>query len=199
MTTDPRQFAPATERNREPILEVLRRVLPATGLVLEVASGTGEHVAHFASALPDLEFQPTEYEAERRASVDAWAAGLGNVRPAVALDATADVWPVARAAAVFCANMIHIAPWAACVGLMAGAARVLPQGGVLVLYGPFLREGVPTAPGNVAFDASLRARDARWGVRDVAEVAAVAAGQGLGLDEVVEMPANNLIVVFRRG
>lgn len=199
MTGDARQVAPATERNREPILEVLRRVLPARGLVLEVASGTGEHVAHFARALPGLTFQPTEYDAARRASVDAWAAGLGNVRAAVALDATAAEWPVAEAAAVFCANMIHIAPWSACVGLMAGAGRVLAPGGVLVLYGPFLRDGVPTAPGNVAFDASLRARDAAWGVRDLGAVAALAAAQGLALDEVVEMPANNLMVVFRRG
>lgn len=201
MTGDPRQHAPATERNRGAILEVLRRVLPARGLVVEVASGTGEHVAHFARALPGLEFQPTEHEAERRASVDAWTAGLGNVRSAVALDATDPKWPVAEAeaAAVFCANMIHIAPWTACVGLMTGAGRVLTPGGVLVLYGPFLREGVPTAPGNVAFDESLRARDERWGVRDLGEVVALAAWHRLELDELVEMPASNLMVVFRRG
>ncbi len=199
MTGDPRQFAPATDRNRGPILDVLRRVLPARGLVLEVASGTGEHVAYFAQAMPGMAFQPTEYEAERRASVDAWTAGLGNVRAAMPLDATASEWPVSDVTAVFCANMIHIAPWTACAGLMVGAGRVLLPGGVLVLYGPFLREGVPTAPSNVAFDTSLRARDERWGVRDLAAVAALAEGCGLGLDEVVEMPAHNLIVVFRRG
>ena len=199
MTGDPRQVAPATERNRGPILEVLRRVLPPQGLVLEVASGTGEHVAYFARALTGLTFQPTEFDAERRASVDAWAADLDNVRPAVALDATAAEWLVEEAAAVLCANMIHIAPWEACVGLIAGAGRVLSPGGVLVLYGPFLQTGVPTAPGNVSFDASLRARDVRWGVRDLGAVVALAAGQGLELDEIVEMPANNLMVVFRRG
>ena len=198
MTRDPRQVAPATERNRGPILDVLRRVLPAQGLVLEVASGTGEHVAHFARALPGLTFQPTEYEAARRASVDAWTAGLPNVRSAVALDATSPVWPVAAAAAVFCANMIHIAPWSACAGLMTGAGRVLTPGGLLVVYGPFLRAGVPTAAGNLAFDAALRARDANWGVRDLEDVVALAARHRLRLDEVVEMPANNLMVVFRR-
>jgi SAM-dependent methyltransferase len=199
MGTDARMYAPATVRNREPILAVLRRVLPQSGLVLEVASGTGEHIAHFASALPGLTFQPTEFDAERRASVDSWAAGLRNVRPAVALDAMALVWPVEQANAIFCANMIHIAPWEATLGLLAGAGRVLPPGGVLVLYGPYQRGGAHTAESNAAFDADLRMRDACWGVRDLDDVARVAAGVALVLEEVVEMPANNLIVVFRRG
>lgn len=199
MATDARMFAPAAMRNREPILAILRRVLPRSGLVLEVASGTGEHIAHFAAGLPGLTFQPTEFDADRRASVDAWTAGLRNVRPAVALDATAPVWPVERAAAMFCANMIHIAPWEATLGLLAGAGRVLPPGGVLVLYGPYMQGGAHTAESNAAFDADLRMRDARWGVRDLDEVARVAACAELRLEEIVEMPANNLVVVFRRG
>ncbi len=198
MTPDPRQFAPAAARNREPILEVLRGVLPAAGLVLEVASGTGEHVAHFAAGLPGLIFQPTEFDAGRRESVDAWTAGLGNVRPAVALDASGDAWPVEAADAIVCINMIHIAPWAAAEGLMRGARRVLPVGGVVVLYGPFKREGQHTAESNVAFDASLRGRDAAWGVRDLEAVTALAEGAGLRLEAVAEMPANNLTVVYRR-
>jgi hypothetical protein len=198
MQPDPRQSAPATLRNRAPILAVLRRVLPATGLVLEIASGTGEHVAHFAAALPGLTFQPTEFDPARRASVDAWAAGLGNVRPAIALDASQAIWPVAAAAAMFCANMIHIAPWEATIGLIAGAGRVLPPGGALVLYGPFTQGRVHSAESNAAFDADLRGRDPRWGVRDLDDVAVLAQAAGLDLEEIVEMPANNRIVIFRR-
>ncbi len=199
MSDDPRRFAPATERNRAPILEALRRVLPPSGLVLEVASGTGEHCAFFAAALPGLEWQPTDPDAEGRASIDAWCAGLANVRPALALDAAAEGWQVARAEAVLCVNMIHIAPWAATVGLMRGAGRVLGAGAPLVLYGPYRRDGVTTAESNEEFDRSLRARDARWGLRRLEEVAAEAARNGFGTPEVVEMPANNLTVVFRRG
>ncbi|MGQ9364820.1 DUF938 domain-containing protein [Azospirillum sp. ST 5-10] len=196
--TDARRSAPAAERNRDPILDVLRRVLPATGLVLEVASGTGQHAVHFAAALPGLEWQPSDADARARASVAAWRAdaGLANLREPLALDAAAGSWPVARADAVVCINMIHIAPWAAAQGLLRGAARLLPEGAPLVLYGPFRRDGRHTAPGNAAFDADLRARDPAWGVRDLGEVAAAAAGFRLG--EVVEMPANNLTVVFRR-
>jgi SAM-dependent methyltransferase len=199
MSDDPRRFAPATERNRAPILEALRRVLPPSGLVLEVASGTGEHCAFFAAALPGLEWQPTDPDAEGRASIDAWCAGLANVRPALALDAAAEGWQVARAEAVLCVNMIHIAPWAATVGLMRGAGRVLGAGAPLVLYGPYRRDGVTTAESNEEFDRSLRARDARWGLRRLEEVAAEAARNGFGAPEVMEMPANNLTVVFRRG
>lgn len=196
MTEDPRRFAPAVARNREPLLEVLRDVLPATGLVLEIASGTGEHAAHVAAAMPGLIWQPSDPDAESRASIDAWAAGRPSIRPALALDATAWPWPIERADAVLCVNMIHIAPWAATLGLMHGAAAVLPSGAPLVLYGPYLRDGVPTAPGNIDFDASLRARNPEWGIRRLEDVAAAA--QGFTLDRVVEMPANNLTVVFRR-
>ena len=198
--TDPRRFAPAAARNRDPILAALRPRLPAAGLVLEVASGSGEHAIHLAAALPALTFQPSDPDPGARASIDAWAAkaGLANIRPALALDAAAADWPAAAADAVVCINMIHIAPWAACEGLVRGAARLLPAGGPLILYGPYRRDGRHTAPSNAAFDADLRARDPAWGVRDLEAVAALAAGQGFGPPEAVEMPANNLTVIFRR-
>jgi SAM-dependent methyltransferase len=195
-----KRSAPAAERNRGPILDVLRGVLPATGLVLEIASGTGQHVVHFAAALPRLEFQPSDVDDDNLASVRAWIAetGLTNVRPPIRLDVRDPVWPVARADALFCANMIHIAPWAAAEGLLAGAGRVLPPGGVLCLYGPFAFGGRFLAPSNEAFDASLRARDPAWGVRDLDVVTATAAGHGLVREALFEMPANNHVVVFRR-
>lgn len=198
MTDDARQFAPATARNREPILEILRRVLPSQGLVLEVSSGTGEHATFFAPQLSGLTWQPSDPDPAARASIAAWTAATGatNVRPPLALDARADVWPLTRAAAIVCINMIHIAPWEAALGLFAGASRILVKGSPLVLYGPFKRGGEHTAPSNAAFDASLRARDPSWGVRDLDSVVAAAAQAGLGLFEVVAMPANNLSVVF---
>jgi hypothetical protein len=201
-TPDPRLYAPAVARNREPILAVLSRVLPATGLVLEVASGSGEHAAFFAAALPLLTWQPSDADPRARASIAAFrdAGAPPNLLPPVALDASAAAeWPVVGAAAVVCINMIHIAPWSACEGLMAGAARILPLGGVLYLYGPYKEEGRHTAPSNAAFDADLRARDPRWGVRDLAEVIALARRHGLAHRETVAMPANNRSVVFRRG
>jgi SAM-dependent methyltransferase len=202
MTRDARRHAPATARNRDAILAALRRHLPARGLVLEVASGTGEHVAYFAAALPDLAFQPSDPDPDARASVDAWGAGLPNLRPALALDATAPDWERAAggaADAVLCVNMVHIAPWAATEGLARGAARLLPAGGVLCLYGPFKRGGRHTAPSNAAFDADLRASDPAWGVRDLEAVAAEAASRGFEAPAVEQMPANNLFVAFRRG
>lgn len=194
-----RQSAPATERNREPILAVLREVLPSAGLVLEIASGTGEHAVHFARHLPRLTWQPSE--AGSLASIAAWRewARLPNLLEPVRLDVTAQPWPVARAAALFCANMIHIAPWHACASLFAGARTVLSGGAPLVLYGPFLRDGVPTAPSNLAFDAELRARDSAWGIRRLAEVERVAGECGFALAALAEMPANNLTVTFVRG
>lgn len=197
MSDDPRRFAPAVARNRDPILAVLRRVLPATGLVLEVASGTGEHCAHFGAALPGLAFQPTEPEAEGRASCDGWCGGLPNVRRALPLDVIAADWPVARADAVLCINMAHIAPWGATLGLLRGAARVLGPGAPLVLYGPWIRAGVATAEGNLDFDASLRARNAEWGLRRLEDLVA-AAGAEFAPPEVIEMPANNVTLVLRR-
>ena len=193
---DPRRHAPATARNREALLAALRGLLPATGLVLEIGAGTGEHAVHMARALPELTWQPSDPSAEARASTDAWAGDQANIRRALALDAEAWPWPIARADAVLCVNMIHIAPWAATLGLLRGAAAILPAGAPLVLYGPFLRAGVETAGGNLEFDASLRERNPAWGLRALEAVAAVA--EGFALEGVAEMPANNLTVLFRR-
>ncbi|MBZ4330339.1 class I SAM-dependent methyltransferase [Corallococcus interemptor] len=195
-----KRHAPATERNREPLLAVLREVLPAEGTLLEVASGTGQHAAFFAKAFPGLAWQPTDGDPAALESIDAWRGeeGLSNVLPARVLDASSDAWPVEHADAMLCVNMIHIAPWAACQGLMRGAARVLRPGGRLVLYGPYFVEGKQTAPSNLAFDESLRARDPSWGVRELGAVTAEAARHGLQRERVVEMPSNNLTVVFRR-
>ncbi len=183
---------PATERNREPILAVLTRVLPPRSLVLEVASGSGEHAAYFAERL-DVTWQPSDPDPVHRASIDDWCAGL--CPPALDLDA-AKPWPIDRADVVFCANMVHIAPWEACLGLLAGALTVLAPGGLLVMYGPFLRHGAHTSPSNEAFDASLRARNPTWGVRDLDVIASTATA--FALDEEVVMPSNNFTVVFRR-
>lgn len=190
--------SPAAERNRDAIASVLGRWLPAVGTVLEVASGSGEHAVHFARAFPDLTWQPSDPDAEALASVAAWReeAGLANLLAPVALDAASADWPLDRADAIVCVNMVHISPWAATVGLFAGAARLLAPGAPLVLYGPFRRAGVATAASNEAFDASLKARDPRWGLRDVETLAAL--HPGLPLVDVVEMLANNLMLLFRR-
>jgi Protein of unknown function (DUF938) len=201
MKEDARLYAPAAARNREPILDVLRRHLPSRGFVLEVASGSGEHVAHFAqSSGPDLVFQPSDPDPGARASIDAWATALdlGNIRPAIELDAVSDRWPISHADAVLCINLIHIAPWVAAVGLIRGAAGILPIGGVLFLYGPFRREGSHTAPSNEAFDLDLRRRNPAWGVRDLEAVAALAEAHGFAQPVVEEMPANNLSLIFLR-
>jgi len=196
--SDGRRTAPAAARNRDPILAVLRSSLPAAGTVLEIASGSGEHVVHFAAALPALDWQPSDPSPEARGSIAAWrdASRLANIRPPIALDAAAADWPVARADAILAINMVHISPWAATLGLLAGTARLLPAGGLLYLYGPYRRAGHPLAPSNAAFDADLRARNPQWGLRAVEEVAAAATG--LRLAEIVEMPANNLSLLFRR-
>jgi hypothetical protein len=192
--------APATERNREPIAAVLREVLPGKGILLEIASGSGEHAVYFAGLFPGLLWQPTDPDPAALASIEAWRsdADLVNLLEPLRLDAAAKRWPLASAEAILCINMVHISPWAATVGLLRGAARALPTGGPLVLYGPYRRAGVPTAPSNEAFDESLRARDSRWGLRDLEAVAAEAAANGLALDRVEPMPANNLTLVFRK-
>ena len=197
---DARETAPSPERNKQPILAVLARVLPPRGLVLEIGSGTGQHVAHFAKALPALTFQPSEMDAERHASIEAWVAAgnLPNVKPPLAIDVTKRAWPVAAADAIVCINVIHISPWEATLGLMAGAGRILSAGGVLVTYGPYMRGGAHTSQSNVAFDASLRARNPLWGVRDLEKVAEVAGNEGLALEETVPMPANNFTLVWRK-
>jgi SAM-dependent methyltransferase len=192
-----RRHAPATQRNREPILAVLRRVLPATGLVVEIASGTGEHAAFFAAAFPGVAWQPTDVDPDALPSIASWCGGVANARAPIVLDVTRP-WPLDRADAVVCINMLHISPWEAGEAMLRGAGRVLPPGGVLYLYGPYRRDGAHTAPSNAAFDATLRAQDPRWGVRDLETVVATAADAGLEHAETVEMPANNLSVVFRR-
>ncbi len=198
---DPRIAAPAAARNRDAILDVLRRVLPARGRVLELASGSGEHAVHFAAALPGVVFKPSDPDAARRASIAAYAAAasLPNLLAPIELDAAA-AWPDFAAPhlpidAVLCINMIHIAPWAATEGLVRGAARL---GAMLVTYGPYRRHGRHTAPSNEAFDADLRARDPAWGVRDMEAVAGLAAANGYAAPDIVAMPANNFMLVFPR-
>jgi SAM-dependent methyltransferase len=196
--SDLRQVAPATARNREPILAVLDRVLPATAKVLEVASGTGEHAAFFAGARPSWRWTPSDPDPAARASIAAWCGALANVAAPLELDASAANWPVDKQSfdALVCINMIHISPWQATLGLMTGASRALKAGGVLYTYGPYRRDGAHTAPSNEAFELWLKERDASFGVRDVADVESAASAQGLALREVVEMPANNLSLVF---
>jgi SAM-dependent methyltransferase len=192
--------SPAVARNRDPILAVLRRYLPSRGTVLEIAAGTGEHAAYLAPQFPHLTWQPTDADPDALASIDAhrMAVNAPNLRAPITLDVTAPRWPVERADAVLSINMIHISPWAASEGLMTGATRLLPAGGVLYLYGPYKENGEHTAPSNAAFDASLRARDPAWGVRDIGDVRALADSRGFDFIERVAMPANNLSLVFRR-
>ena len=201
--TDPedrRRTAPATYRNREPILDVLRKVLPATGLVLEVASGSGEHAIYFSRHLPNLDWQPSDPSPAARLSISAWAETecLANVAPPLELDAAAAIWPVDQAEAILCINMIHISPWEATVGLMRGAMRLLPIGGPLYLYGPFRRADRPLEPSNEAFDRDLRDRDASWGLRKLDTVIACAKEHGLAFEECIDMPSNNLSIIFRK-
>jgi len=191
--------APA-ERNKGPILDVLVRVLPDAATVLEIASGTGQHAAHFAAARSDWTWQPTDADANALASIASRTAALANVGAPLMLDVLAPRWPDAlgRFDALYCANMLHIAEWATCAALMAGSARHVVPGGALVLYGPYLVDGEPTAPGNVAFDADLRQRNPAWGLRRLADVVAAADRAGLTLERRFDMPANNLTLVFRR-
>lgn len=198
---DHRRRAPAALRNRDPILAVLRSALPSTGTVLEIASGTGEHALHFARELTGILWQPSDPSAQARASIAAWreAERLPNLRAPIALDAADWPWPIAGADAIVAINLIHISPWSATRGLMRGAGVLLPMGAPLCLYGPYRQAGRPFAASNAAFDADLRARDPAWGIRDVADVVAAARDQGLALDTVIEMPANNLSLLFRRG
>lgn len=198
--TDHRRSAPHVARNAGPIAEVLAEILPAHGLVLELASGTGEHVLHFAQEFPRLLWQPSDPEPASLRSIEAWRgdSGLFNLLPAISLDARAAEWPVPAADAILCINMIHISPWSATVGLMRGAGRLLGEGAPLYLYGPYRQDGVETAPSNEAFDESLRERDPEWGLRELEAVEEEAGKQGLRLDRVVEMPANNLSVIFRK-
>ena len=194
--------APSTARNRQPILDVLRPRLPPVARVLEVASGAGEHAMFVAEALPGVTWQPTDRDDEALISIAAWGAvsGLVNIAAPLRLDAADPAsWPAGPFEAVVCINMIHISPWAATQGLMAGAARVLTPGGRLILYGPYLEAGVDTAAGNLSFNESLKSRDPAWGLRDLADVTALAAAHGLTFAERIAMPANNLMVLFEKG
>jgi hypothetical protein len=193
--------APAALRNRDPIAAVLAQELPDAGVVLEVASGTGEHVVHFARLFPHLQWQPSDSDTQSRASITAWAAEehLPNLLPPVALDCAGTDWPVAEADAILCINMVHISPVPATLGLVAGAARLLPAGAPLLVYGPFVESDVPTAPSNLAFHADLRRGDGRWGLRDLAWLDSIAGTHGLLRTRRVTMPANNLLLVYRRG
>jgi SAM-dependent methyltransferase len=195
-----KRSAPAAARNREPIAAVLREVLPASGTVLEVASGTGEHAVFLAGRFPRLLWQPSDADPEALESILAWRgeAGLANLLEPLRLDAAVEAWPVERVDALLCVNMVHISPWKATEGLMRGAGRVLAPGAPLILYGPYRRAEVPTAASNDAFDASLRARNPQWGLRDLAEVRAEAEANGISFERLFEMPANNLTVVFRK-
>jgi SAM-dependent methyltransferase len=214
---DARQYAPATERNREPILEVLKRVLPSSGSVLEVASGTGEHAVFFAPRLSPLKWLPSDPNPQSRASIAAWRTHnpADNLYPPLDLDVSAPVWSIEKTGAplewlnrydfntsplvaIVNINMIHISPWSASLGLMAGAGRLLPLGGILYMYGPFKQDSKHTSPSNAAFDEALRAQNPEWGVRDLENVVAAASAQDLRLLETYQMPANNLSVVFRR-
>jgi hypothetical protein len=213
--SDARRYAPATERNREPILAVLQRVLPPFGTMLEISSGTGEHAVYFAPRRAPRQWLPSDLDPGARGSIAAWRKAIPtvNLHGPLAIDAAAPLWPVESAClgdfpttldlqrhpitALVNINMIHISPWDACLGLLAGAGRILPQGGVLYLYGPYRQGGQHTASSNAAFDASLQAQNPQWGVRDLEAVVAVAEAKGLVLVETVAMPANNLSVVFR--
>ncbi|WP_066378561.1 MULTISPECIES: DUF938 domain-containing protein [unclassified Anabaena] len=204
---DARKYAPATQRNREPILEVLLQVLPENGTILEVASGTGEHAVFFAPRLTPRQWLPSDPNPELRASITAWIQHSpgNNLYPPLEIDATQPIWPVetdksgnySPIVAIVNINMIHISPWSACLGLMAGASRILPPGGILYLYGPYKRGGEHTAPSNAAFDESLRAQNPEWGVRNLEDVVAAASQCHLSLQATYQMPANNLSLVFQ--
>jgi len=195
-----RKSAPAALRNREPIAEVLREWLPEHGLVLEIASGTGEHAIYFGEHFPNLEWQPSDLHPDALESIAAWRekSGLTNVREPIFADASAADWPIARADALLSINMVHISPWKSALGLIAGASRLLPPGGPLILYGPWLKDDIDTVPSNLAFDRDLKSRDSEWGLRRVEDFAAAAGKNGLHLIETRAMPANNLMILLRR-
>jgi SAM-dependent methyltransferase len=198
--TAERRSAPAVARNRDPIVDVLRNWLPASGLVLEIASGTGEHAAYFAARFPQLDWQPSDVHPDALRSIAAWRsdADLPNLRPPLTIDASSPDWPIDAADAVLSINMVHISPWESALGLLDGAARLLPSGAPLILYGPWLRDGVATAPSNLDFDQDLKRRDPRWGLRRVEDFAAAAADRGLSLEATEMMPANNTMLLLRR-
>lgn len=195
-----RRSAPAALRNREPIADVLTEWLPAHGLVLEIASGTGEHAAYFADRFPNLEWQPSDLDRDALASIAAWRdeVGVPNLRPPIVIDASTDDWPIDHTDALLSINMVHISPWDSALGLLDGASRLLPTGAPLILYGPWLTADVPTAPSNLVFDADLKRRDRSWGLRSVEDFTAAANDRGFGAEEIRAMPGNNMMLLFRR-
>ncbi len=196
----PRRSAPAALRNREPICEVLADWLPKSGRVLEIASGTGEHAVYFAERFPSLDWQPSDIHPAALGSIEAWrkASGLGNVRPPLVIDAASAKWPIERADAILSINMVHISPWTSALGLLDGASRLLEPGSPLILYGPWLKDDVPTAATNFEFDSDLKQRNPSWGLRSVEEFAATAKERGFRLFETRSMPANNMMLFFKR-
>ena len=200
MNTDPRRHSPAAERNGPPILAALQRLLPASGVLLEIASGTGQHAAFCSEGLPGWQWQPSDFDGASLPSIAAWCEGLARVHPPITLDVLDADWPgvPAQVDAIYCANMVHIAPWACTAGLMQGAARHLAPAGLLITYGPYLVNGEPTAPSNLAFDADLRARNPAWGIRRLGHVAEQASAVGLRLQERVDTPANNKLLIWVR-
>ena len=197
---DALRSAPSVARNTDPIVAALRSLLPQSGVVLEIASGSGEHALHFARAFPALSFQPSDHEDTALVSIAAWrnAHGPANLLPPLTLDVSGADWPSGPYDSILCINMVHISPWDATQGLMRGAARVLSKDAPLYLYGPYFQRSAPTAPSNLAFDESLRERDPRWGLRDLDDVADLAVSEGFRLDDILPMPANNLSVIFKR-
>jgi hypothetical protein len=196
-----RRSAPAVLRNREPIADVLAGWLPASGTVLEIASGSGEHALYFAERFPTLEWQPSDVHPDALASIEAWrnVSRLTNIRQAIAIDSAApDDWPIERADAVLSINMVHISPWASALGLIRGSVDRLRPGAPLILYGPWLKDDIATAPSNLSFDQDLKYRDPAWGLRRVEDFAAAAAVEGLDLVETRQMPANNLMLLLKR-
>ena len=196
-----RRSAPAALRNREPIAEVLAEWLPPTGLVLEIASGTGEHVIYFTERFPALEWQPSDIHPDALASITAWRSGSDerNLRSPIVIDAASSYWPIDRADAILSINMVHISPWKSALGLLDGANRLLPSGAPLILYGPWMKQGVATASSNLAFDADLKRHDPEWGLRMVEDFAAAAEERDLKLVDTRAMPANNMMLLLRRG
>ena len=195
-----RRSAPAALRNREPITEVLEQWLPEQGLVLEIASGTGEHAVYFADRFPELEWQPSDVHPDALSSITVWtdAAAMANLRSPLTIDAASDVWPIEHADAVLSINMVHISPWPSALGLIDGASRLLGSGAPLILYGPWLTDDIPTVPSNLAFDADLKRRNPAWGLRRIEEFAAAAGPHGFALEAVRPMPANNMMLLLRK-
>lgn len=197
---DYRQYAPASERNSEPILSVLQNFLPQSGLLLEIAAGSGQHAVFFAPYFPRLTWQPSEPDSDCRASITAWIDYMHtkNIKMPIDLDVTSFPWPISQADAIFSSNMIHITPWECCLGLMAGAGEILKPHGVLILYGPFLMKRKKTKKSNIQFDNSLRKRNRLWGIRDLEKVIQAGNACGLKCEDIIEMPANNLTVILRK-